>query len=246
MVVLSDSHVRQLGDLADVYRADARDMIAERIDHLGLRGYLNESDIQHLRSLVIEGGSTGAHNENLSENLVSEVFAAYARRRGGELRCESCGYHFRRVDLSTKRLRQAERVDLVLARRLHPRRPPDRQKLGAKTVLHIDHRIPRAGWGPSRIDNLAVLCAFCNSGKSIFSNSLEAISLIIASSLAATSKAASAWLRQWGFVSALALKDNSCETCGAGTDDAELTVVGDVDWFVPWQLQVQCYSCEAV
>ena len=107
------------------------------------------------------------------------------------------------------------------------------------------------GWPD--LDNLAIVCQFCNGGKLIYRAPLEPVSVAVAASLSAFLDADVHSLpRQIGVVAAIREADKKCGVCGLTTDRTELTVrppdeaCAHKAWFVPWVLEVECYECRAL
>ena len=98
-----------------------------------------------------------------SERLVFQEYAS--RRCSDELRCEVCGYHFREIDLNSRRAALASEFSLKLADFVDPRREGDpikpihrEGKDGYYGKLELDHDVPLAalGWSDPTISKCSV------------------------------------------------------------------------------------------
>ena len=239
--VLTDADLFHLARMPEVYLGVAEQHIRERMKVVGLDMLVDDSDIAHLRQLFTSGPPRPRPFEQATEGLVAALFQA-TRRLGEEMRCASCGYHFRTDDVAQRR-RLAEQYEFVFADRLLPGRQNDHYKDPTQTSLEIDHIIPRAGWGPTRVDNLQLLCKFCNQGKMIFRWSLEALSSIVAASVAPIDGQSPRWAVRQAIVAAFAFGEHSCGSCGRSSRRVELTARPESRWLVPWHIAVCCYDC---
>lgn len=175
------------------------------------------------------------------------------------LRCECCGFNFRAKDVAKEKIRSVLDVGLTLASSLFPGRSSDpykpvvRGQEHSMTRLTIDHIVPEETLGWSEADNLAILCMFCNAGKSAFRRPMEAISTFAVGALAEVPPARGfGTLKHQIVVGALRSHSDGCFRCGATRHQAELTVrpatqpADDVlHAFAPWNLDVLCYACVA-
>jgi HNH endonuclease len=242
MRLLSDEVLREVSRLPDVYLARSEEIVRGRISALGLQEVLDEEDIRYVARLLVSGGALRAASEGVGEELVSSLFRERRLRGTVELRCAICGFHFRRQDLSAERAALSDQFDLVFAGALLPERRRDLLKPPEKTALHIDHVVPRLGLGPTRLDNLQVLCAFCNAGKLAYRRSLESVPAVIAGSVPPLDSIPPAFARRSAVVGAL-MRQRQCGVCGALPTVRELSVATTVAWFTPWTLRVRCYAC---
>lgn len=258
--LLADQQFINLARYWNSYVGKSEELIASRVKELV--GFDAPQElVQFLRnclrarSVPFEGKATIARSE-----VVAVLEAERDRHpETPELRCAVCGYHFQRSDVGEERGEIIQELGLRLAEVLHPSRTADPFKPTRSSVkpnarslleLTIDHMVPEAGFGWAEVDNLRVVCQFCNAGKGFYRRPLEPISPAIAASLHLVFNAAqSGQLRQITVVAAIASKQSRCENCRIGQAQAELTVrprpedVSQRDWFVPWNLQVLCYTC---
>lgn len=247
MSLLSDYSLVRAARLPDVYLSQADELISQRVEELGLGGTLGAKDVQYIRMLLFQDGGH-ASREVVSPALESSLFESVARRGHGELRCEYCGFFFRRDDLSTFRYALTTQYDLSLAETLNPKRVVDEIKPLGGTTLHIDHIVPRAGGGLTRTSNLQVLCEFCNQGKTSYRRGLESVSLLIAMSMAPYYGQAPVWLLRHVCVATFWHARSTCSTCGKSSRLAELTAKALDEpeaehWLGPWTLRAVCYDC---
>jgi 5-methylcytosine-specific restriction endonuclease McrA len=239
--LLGDSALAPIARLPDVYLAQAEELIKERIDELGLGELLTHADVQYLRSLLVSGVPKTGH-EAVGEGLLVRLFQ-HIRSTQRELRCGICGYHFRSEDLSGRRLALAQQFEFEYARTISTRRVSDSLKPYLETRLEVDHVVPRLGWGPSRLENLQILCQFCNRGKLAYRRPLESLSALIAASLPPLDGLPPLWAVRHILVSAWRSRDGRCEACFRDNGEVELSVSRCEGWFTPWTLRVVCYGC---
>ena len=173
----------------------------------------------------------------------------------GELRCESCGYHFRLKDLGTIR-KLVVRLGFKLAKTIHPGRNEDRFKPLWKndgrtsiTEFTVDHVVPEETLGWSTHDNLQVLCRFCNEGKQAYRRALEAISVFAVGGLCNFPRnRKSNQLQKTIACAAIRATNGECSISQAKVNECELTVLPRFnEWessvsFFPWDLHVLSYE----
>jgi hypothetical protein len=239
--LLGDEELREIARYPSVYLADARDLVAERVTALGLKAVVSEEDVVYVSRLLTTGAPL--QPERVSDDLVSALFRNVRLQGVAELRCAICGYHFREADLSESRRFLAEQFGLIYAADFLEGRVRDPLKTTYKTALHVDHVVPRIGWGPTRVENLQVLCEFCNIGKLIYRRSLENVSGFAAFGVPPLDGVPPDGAIAQTVVAALMQEKNGCVTCGATASQRELTVERRREWFVPWTLEVRCYDC---
>ena len=173
----------------------------------------------------------------------------------GELRCNCCGYHFRRKDLNEAQNKVVDRLGIVLAATVHPGRNEDPLKpLQSRTKfqepltkLTIDHVTPELRFGWTYPDNLAILCTFCNQAKLAYRRPLDAVSIFCAGALS------DFWVddpatrvRDMIMVAIIRANNSSCHICKNNWAEIELTVFRDVDdtiAFSPLAMKAICYDC---
>lgn len=241
--LLSDQQLREVARYPDVYLEQSRQIVEDRVAELGLSTYVDENDVRYLARLLTSGVPHRTRPEPVGTELISVLFRESYRNGGRELRCAICGFHFREGDVSEARRELARQFEFVYAAEFDPRRVADGLKPPHKTALHIDHVIPRLGWGPTRAENLQVLCEFCNQGKLSFRRGLENLSGFAAASVPPLDRLPAEWATRQAVVAALMTAQSSCGACGTRADQRELTAVVQGEWFVPWMLEVRCYDC---
>lgn len=246
-----EARVLTSDEFADIRRApgmfgvqEVENRLRSHIDELGLSPAFPEREISALRVQLHEGYGTAARTAPLAEASEREVMRSYRRSIGTSLRCQTCGFHFTRDDLSPSQRQTCSDLELELAETLHPLRTHDPVKSTSRrsTRLEIDHVIPRHGWGVTRSSNLQILCGLCNQGKSYFRRDLEALSVIAAAGFSRDRA-----LIFSIFYSAVAVGGRRCSRCDRGVDVAELTLVFPemAPWRVPWTAEPTCYDCIA-
>jgi 5-methylcytosine-specific restriction endonuclease McrA len=258
MHVLADDDLMHLSQYWDSYLGRERDIIAQRVQAL-LGTTPPTRLIEHIRSCLEVQAWKVRDRRSVSVEFQSLLFRRVADlhpRR--ELRCELCGYHFREEDLGEARRLLVADAELRLAASLDPRRKEDPLKptvtVGDRAIsltqLTIDHVVPVAGYGWTEIDNLRVICQFCNGGKFSYRRPLEPLAPAVAASLMGFPlNRAHTPLRQVVVASAIAAAGRRCIQCGRTIHDVELTVrlrpAADQHrfWFVPWNVDSKCYDC---
>jgi hypothetical protein len=253
MRLLSDPELRQLALLWEIYIGDSERIISDRVATLTGKQPSREV-VLYLKSCIRGHASRYGTKQTIPDAFIQEVLInSVQRHHARQLRCACCGYHFRTEDIGERRRNLIENEDPEYAKTLHPLRIEDELKpwtTGKRllTELTVDHLTPEAGLGWTDVDNLSVLCFFCNAGKSIYRRSTEALSTLVAASLQASpSQRAHSMPRQIAVVAAIA-SAGQCMTCKSSIIDTELTIrlpeeTNGVRWLVPWSCDVVCYDC---
>jgi HNH endonuclease len=240
--LLGDEQLRQIARYPSVYLGRARSIVERRVAELGLDGCISDADIRYLATLLTSGVPHSATDAAVGSDLVSALFRQARSLGRTELRCGICGFHFRKEDLPAGRLELARPFEFLYASTLDRRRVADPLKPSSRTMLHVDHVVPRAGWGPTRLSNLEFLCEFCNLGKLAFRRGLENLSGFAAGGVPPLDRAPADWAVRQTVVGAI-MTTKRCAICGTTSSDHELTAVAPHEWFVPWTLEVRCYNC---
>jgi hypothetical protein len=243
VALASDEKLRPIVRFRDIYAGRADRMITERILGLGLSEEVDESDIRHLRLLLLEGAQPSGREAEIIANSEYVVFRDLQAKGTKELRCGLCGYHFRAEDLSRARTEYAAQFDLVLAARKRAERLSDMLKNPQETKCEIDHRIPRAGWGPTRTENLQLLCQYCNQGKLSYRWWGELLPVTVAGSLPSITGEVLHWQLRSSFVATLMRDGSVCRLCNRDCTSTELSVRRLDTWTLPIRLQTVCYDC---
>jgi hypothetical protein len=258
--LLSHPNLLRLSDVWDSIIGYAEERIAENLKQI-----LNEEPPDFLISHVYNclSGDTVRYNRpdvNLI-NFIDRLFdqaASYSVSK--ELRCRTCGFHFRVSDLinetNKQRAKKATKKGLILANTLYPGRSSDPFKpiqIGEKsmTCLTVDHIIPRETLGWSSHENLEILCGFCNFGKAAYRWPLEAISQFAVGGLCDFPIGRSfSTLKGIIVVASLRAQSGICCSCGKSKDEVEMTVrpvenmsPNSYHGFSPWNLRTICYPC---
>lgn len=253
--LLTDVRLLEISKFWDTYLGRERDMIRARVQEL-LGTEPGTELIEYLRACVQartwQNPTTGHIPQRTVLALFERVVEEHPRQ---ELRCASCGYHFREGDMGGERLELIREFRLSLARSMDPRRKEDPLKpvvtssARSLTELTIDHVVPVAGFGSSELNNLRFLCQFCNGGKLAYRRPLEPLSALVAGSLSGFPLSRPhSMLRQLTVASSIAAL-GECELCSSGVRERELTVqlhpadIAHRWWLVPWSLQAVCYEC---
>jgi 5-methylcytosine-specific restriction endonuclease McrA len=259
--LLSDARLLEVSRYWDSYLGREREVIKSRVSEL-LGVEPNAQLIEHLRACVQARtwqNPTDGTATRPTQRAVSTVFERVAQTHPRhELRCASCGYHFREGDMGTDRLEMTRDFRLALAPSIDPRRKEDPLKAvltsgdrpRSLTELTIDHVVPLVGFGSSEPENLRFLCQFCNGGKLGYRRPLEPFSALVAASLSGFPlNRPHSLLRQLVVASSIAAAGGRCERCDADVIDRELTVRLHADdvphrwWLVPWNMVAVCYEC---
>lgn len=258
--LLSHPSLLRLSDVWDSIIGYAEDQITEN-----LRQILNEEPPEFLISHVYNclSGDTVRYNRPDVNPItfVDRLFEQTASYSGSkELRCKTCGFHFRVSDLINKtnkdRARKATKKGLILANTLYPGRASDPFKpiqIGEKsmTSLTVDHIIPKETFGWSSHENLEILCGFCNFGKGAYRWPLEAVSQFAVGGLCDFPIGRSfSTLKGIIVVASLRAQSGICCSCGKSKDEIEMTVrpiknmsQDSYHGFSPWNLRTICYPC---
>jgi hypothetical protein len=238
----TDEAFRVIRDLPDVYTGESAVRIDARLSELGLGQSARETLVPKLKTMLLRGKGHDASTAQVTDGALRGLFSRLSRSGRQLLRCNCCGYHFRRCDLSASRWRLVERSGLELSKEMSDARRSDPIKTAGLTALEVDHKIPRAGWGPTDVSNLQALCRLCNQGKMIFENGGEAVSVLAAAGYSLNHTAFYA-PNMTIFYSCIVMAERKCANCGVTSRDAELTVKPDGEWFTPWTSKVLCYEC---
>lgn len=249
-----DLQLRDLSRFWEMYAGQHRTLIKQRLAELGFEKN-DEKLVEDLFHML--GSDSARQSKQQSVDTVTErrLFETYEQRnKTSQLRCELCGYHFSRPDLSAPRRLIAENSGLTLADFIEPRRREDDFKPIGKTGndrdflrLEIDHVIPRLGLGGTTLCNLQVLCAFCNAGKTHYRYAGEMAAECIsasASHLFRTTESIT-WLSR-GFVAAVSNADRRSMHSRLSYNQTELSVRfkpnTESHWLVPWNFIVVSYD----
>lgn len=197
--ILSHAHIQRLIKYWDTLLGKQREEVQSAL--FGILGVTPSNAIVDYIYDRIETGSTGSHRAKVTQESEGQVLESLRGREVELLRCENCGYHFTANDIGKKRLELVSDLGFRLAKNIHSRRlcdpfkpviQPARKKGRddrSYTTMHIDHVVPRAGFGASNSENLRVTCAFCNWGKGCYRFPLEGLSSTVALSITSASEA---------------------------------------------------------
>lgn len=258
--LLSHPSILRLTEVWDSIIGYAEEQISENLKQI-LNQDPPEFFVAHIYN-CLSGDTVRRNRPNVDlTDFIDRLFEQTAfSSTSKELRCKTCGFHFRAKDLTNEtnkeRLKKAIKKGLLLTKTLYPGRESDRFKpiqVGDKsmTSLTVDHIIPKETFGWSSHENLEILCSFCNSGKGAYRWPLEAVSQFAVGGLCdfPTSRSFSG-LKAIIVVSTLRAQNGICCSCGRSKNEIEMTVrlVQDIPQnsyhgFSPWNLRTICYSC---
>lgn len=241
--LITDDEFAIIRRYPSMYLAESAERIEGRLCQLDVDEQSRTELVPKLKTLLVRSQSKQVGLAQVSPGAIQALFARIAATGVEQLRCNSCGYHFRVHDMGSVRRQMAENAGLEMSRSTSPNgRQSDPIKRPIFTGLEIDHVIPRVGWGPSDASNLQVLCQLCNQGKLVFQSGFEAISLVAAGSYSLDFSIGYLPNRTIFYASML-LNDRTCSSCGRRFCEVELTVRPRSLWFTPWTVDLVCYDC---
>ena len=251
--LLSEPRMRSLAQNWESLLGQADDIIADVLTRTTGR-IPDAMTVRYFKDCVRSKASRTGEKDSIPRTIVSDAVARVIKRTNdGELRCESCGYHFRAEDIGQERRDAIAPLKPTFAKYWHPKRLTDALKpteINGRsiTALTIDHITPEAGFGWTSLSNLAVLCEFCNRAKLIYRSPFEPISTVIAASLQALPASRPHSLPRQVAVWALIGMASVCSACGGGSTTVELTVVLPTEtngsrWLGPRAAHVICFEC---
>lgn len=251
--VLADPSIRDVARYWEMHLGCHEDVVRARLDAIGVAP--TDAFVRFIVGCLDSWHARKSRREAIDPETEREVFERYRVLRGSQLRCEVCGYHFLEDDLNSRRAGMSSEAGLELGTFLHPGREIDDLKPISSTGmdrhftgLEIDHIVPQVGLGSSRSVNLALLCRFCNLGKSGYLHPLEGLSDFIASSLvSAYNTTPGAPGATVCIVACLRQSGGVCEVSGGTVSEVELSVRprSGSKWLVPWKLQPVSYAALA-
>lgn len=262
--LLHDRSLQTLMRRWNALSGQAHDIVRDRLRELCTVATPPEEVVDYLVKLL--GGTAarlGRRTSDYGQYLPSIFEQAAACHPRAELRCTSCGYHFRAEDLGAERRNLAKAAGLMFSREWRPERKENRDpwkplftpgrdsRKTFYTQLTIDHIVPEEGLGSSEPDNLAVMCNFCNAGKMAYRRPLEPLSLFAAGGVSDFPPGREMnRLMHVIVVSSFSLYGGRCTVCGAQGGDGELTVRPSkrggheaLAGLAPWNLSSLCYDC---
>lgn len=244
VAMLSDPIILDVALNLNLYLGREGTTLRERVEHL-LGHEVPDETVRHLRSLVLSGAAGADRKVGLGA-FERQVFEAY-REDTEELRCFDCGYHFTDDDLGERRREFAHDLRFRLASERGARRLRDEWKPASRTSLTLDHIVPEAGFGQTEVDNLRVMCKFCNSEKQIYRWSGESSGRDVASALLALGDLQRGL---WAVRAAtyIAIREaGACSLCNKSVRETELTATTGTargrGASTPWSMHAACYDC---
>lgn len=258
--ILADNVLLNLARFWPAYAGQADTIIEERIGVL-FGAAAPPALVDYVKKCVRRNSDFATSKSTIPHDILERLVERVAKdpANNNQLRCSTCGYHFRPDDMGDDRRELVADAGIELATSLMPGRNTDPYKpiatFGIKNPisllqLGVDHVTPEAGLGWTDVENLRFACAFCNNGKSIYRRARESFGTSVASSLMLLAdKTRHTMLKQQTVVATLAGSQGACIACNASRTTTELTVrpknapVVEREWFVPWSLRVVCYVC---
>ncbi|WP_156720813.1 HNH endonuclease [Mycobacterium sp. Root135] len=238
----TDASFMPIRDFPAIYAGESLRRIDARLLEMGVDAETRLRLAPQVKRILVRGQALGSRYAPVSDAVLRSVFARFAEEGRNHLRCTACGYHFTSTDMSESRRKIVDECGLALSQRMRMERAADPIKTSWFTGMHIDHVVPRAGWGSTDSVNLQVLCELCNQGKLIFHNGWEALSVLLAG---AYSLYFSCGYRpnRTIFYACMVVNESRCKRCERGAVETELTVRPASEWFTPWTADVICYGC---
>lgn len=255
VTLIADGEIIKILQYWDMLAPRAEELISRRLEERC--GSPPPSELAaHLAKRLRGSAARRGRGRGEQHQFYEQILENLSRRTTNlQLRCQCCGYHFRRRDLNDGQLRVADRLGLAFAETIHPGRNEDplkpiqtQNRLQEQlTKLTIDHVTPELRLGWTYPDNLECLCAFCNQAKLAYRRPLETVSIFCAgalSNLSANNPAVG--VRSTIMVSIIRANGHTCYRCGHGWHETELTVHQDLDGtvaFSPLSMRSICYDC---
>ncbi len=254
--ILSHVEIRKLSTYWDSLLGRQREDLA-----ISLEKILGVNASENLVAYVfdrIEASSANTHQAKVTDAVIESVLDDIWSDGRKELRCSLCGYHFRAADIGNKRIDVVQEIGFSLSANIQSRRLSDVLKPTYRpakknkddlsyTIMHVDHVVPRAGFGASRRNNLQVVCGLCNWGKGCYRFPLECISSAVALSITTAASDTNWSALEDMFVAALRMHARCVET-GLSATETELTVRPIAKsslaptWYVPWNYETVSYD----
>ncbi len=247
--LLTDKELLEIARFPDIYLGSAERVIAIRLQNLF--GFEPPSTlVSYLRKCLQSPVHGTGEKATITDSMFNSVLQRFRDEvSSSHLRCEVCGYHFRRNDVGEARAEMVRDLGLEFARTQNLRRTHDVYKPSDRCKLELDHVVPEEGFGWTSSENLQITCQFCNQGRLIFRRALEPLSTMAAGATSAFPESRPHRItRQVIAVASLAYSNGNCTLCENNKSNSELTVRLKTDkasalWFSPWNLEVVCYGC---
>jgi hypothetical protein len=226
--------------------------IRERLVLIGIQKP-SEQLISEIKKRLQSQYARASKKRSFSVQTDRDVFENYQRKRGLQLRCEICGYHFRERDLSPQRLAVAEEFNFSFAYRINENRLNDQYKpfddgSGEQKMLklEIDHEVPVSFLGSYDPENLLILCFFCNRGKHHYTYPAEALPSFLNYTIASEyDRNNDPSFLMTTVVSAFRIANGMCKVTSVSNREDELTVINDqskMGEIGPWRFRVVSYK----
>jgi len=250
--ILCLKEIKEIALFWNLYLGRHYEIIKDRLVQVGIS---NPSDqlVVEIKKRLQSQYARSSKKRSFSAQTDRDVFEKYIKKRGVQLRCEICGYHFREQDLSPQRLAIAEDYNFRFAYFINENRLNDQYKpfddgSGEQKLLklEIDHEVPVAFLGSYDPENLLILCYFCNRGKYHFTYPAEALPSFLNYTIASEFDRYNdpAYLMTT-VVSALRISNGICMATQVSNMEHELTVIKDkrkTGEIGPWRFIVVSYK----
>jgi 5-methylcytosine-specific restriction endonuclease McrA len=247
--LLTDNELLEIARFPDIYLGSAEKVIASRLQNLF--GFEPPSSlVRYLRKCLLSQVHGTGEKATITDSMFNSVLQRFRDEvSSSHLRCEVCGYHFRRIDVGDARAEMVLDLGLEFSRTQNLRRTQDVYKPSRFCKLTLDHVVPEEGFGWTSTENLQITCEFCNQGRLIFRRALEPLSTMAAGATSAFPESRPhRKTRQVIAVASIAYSNGNCTLCENNKSNSELTVrlksnQASALWFSPWNLEVVCYGC---
>ena len=250
--ILCHKDIKEIALYWNLYLGRHLEIIRERLVLIGIKKPSEQLVIEVKRRLQSQY-ARASKKRSFTLQTERDLFENYHRKRGVQLRCEICGYHFREQDLSPQRLAIAEEYNFQFAYLINENRLNDQYKpfddgSGEQKMLklEIDHEVPVSFLGSYDPENLLILCYFCNRGKYHYTYPAEALPSFLNYTIASEYDRNNepAYLMTT-VVSAFRIANGMCTATRVSNKEDELTVITDqskMGEIGPWRFRVVSYK----
>lgn len=250
--ILCHKDIKEIALYWNLYLGRHLEIIRERLVLIGIKKPTEQLVIEVKRRLQSQY-ARASKKRSFTLQTERDLFENYHRKRGVQLRCEICGYHFREQDLSPQRLAIAEEYNFQFAYLINENRLNDQYKpfddgSGEQKMLklEIDHEVPVSFLGSYDPENLLILCYFCNRGKYHYTYPAEALPSFLNYTIASEYDRNNepAYLMTT-VVSAFRIANGMCTATRVSNKEDELTVITDqskMGEIGPWRFRVVSYK----
>lgn len=250
--ILCLKEIKEVALFWNLYLGRHSDIIKERLENIGIK---RPTDllVNEIKKRLQSQYARSSKKRSFTPQTERDVFENYVKKRGTQLRCEICGYHFREKDLSPQRLAIADEFNFKFAYHINENRLTDKYKpfddgSGEQKMLkmEIDHEVPVAFLGSYDPENLLILCFFCNRGKYHYTYPAEPLTSFLNYTIASEYDRNNnpAYLTTT-VVSAFRISNGRCMKTNVPNTKDELTVISDKKQsgeIGPWRFTVVSYK----